>query len=500
MVGGASRTCGQEKDMLESGTSKGEFAPLADAQLTQSSASEQGPVTSGWMGLVRSLRDMSVGAWRAAPTYDQNLLSWRRVLTAAVRTACCGAVLWAVLIRFQPSPHVDLYPTYVAARLANEGRWEHIYHRSIWLHGNVDPEWDRRAESLVKGGLHGTSFVYHPWYLSVVRPIAARVDYQTFQQGMLTVCKGSIVLVGLCLAMLLGWRSLPEQLFLTLIVGVAPVTLYGIELGQNVLPALAMSLAAVVAWQSRLGLVVGGVFASLAWICKPWCAALLPLCFVLRGFRGGLVTSVVMVLGLLVLPEFVMPHVLMNDYRAMNLGLSKVSIAAWNNLSVLSIVERFAYPDWAQHLGVFVPSRPLPLHQVAALTVTAVLCLLAGLIWYHRRPSPQWTSAAWLSFMLMPLGICWTHYFVFGLPLACVTAFSSRAPIGLRAAGVCLLVLLVGIETFNEVSAAEHLAYMTQPGGVPWLRMLPMALMGCVMLGALWFERDHRAQNCATVP
>src|SRR5262245_38261107 len=49
-----------------------------------------------------------------------------------VRFVCCALLVFAVLERIQPQSHVDLYPAYVAARLANEGQWDHIYHRSIW--------------------------------------------------------------------------------------------------------------------------------------------------------------------------------------------------------------------------------------------------------------------------------------------------------------------------------------------------------------------------------
>ena len=75
---------------------------------------------------------------------------------AAIHSLLCAAIAFGMLAYYKPLPHVDLYPTYVAARLANEGRWGHIYHASIWLHGSVDPEWDARANELMHAVTVGT--------------------------------------------------------------------------------------------------------------------------------------------------------------------------------------------------------------------------------------------------------------------------------------------------------------------------------------------------------
>jgi hypothetical protein len=421
------------------------------------------------------------------PACEDN--SWlRSVGQAALRTLCCAAIVLASLLHFQPEPHVDLYPSYVAARLANEGRWEHIYHPSAWLHGGVDPEWDRRALAFGVDPEPGTAFVYHPWYLSALRPVVARVDYASFQALSVWLNKASIVFVGLGLGLLLRWRTLAGQLLATLLVAQASPTLSGIDLGQNVLPALAFSLAAALAWRGRAPLWLGGLFAALAWTCKPWCAMLVPLCFLLRGPRAGVLTSVGLAGAMIALPELVMPRALMRDYAALNVALTRVSVAGWNNLSVLSIFERSAQPDWSQHLMEWIPRQPSLALRCAALGVSAAVLALGAFLWWRTRPGPTCTAAAWLAFMLMPLGICWTHYFLFALPLACLTGLSDKSPLGLRAAGLALLTLVFAMATVYDVPRAELSSYFLQPLGFPWFRALPMALLAGLLAAALWLS------------
>jgi len=398
---------------------------------------------------------------------------------AAIHSLLCAAIAFGMLAYYKPLPHVDLYPTYVAARLANEGRWGHIYHASIWLHGSVDPEWDARANE----------FVYHPWYLNAARPLAARMTYETFQQFWVWISKGSLVAAGLSMALLMRWRRLEHQLLLTLLVALSPTTLYGINLGQNVLPALVFSLAAALAWQSGASLAIGGGFAALAWMFKPWCAALLPLCWLLRGVRAGALSSAALLALMVALPELLMPRELMQDYHAMNLALAESSTLAWNNLSVQAIVERFAKPDWSQQLGVFGAQTAALSHRALALLAVAAIVLSALLIWLRRRPAPAATSAAWLALMLLPVSVCWIHYFIFALPVACLVAFSGGMPWLARLSGAALLALVPSLEALYGLTPAEYLAYQTHPAGLPWLRMLPMALVACTSLSALRYAR-----------
>jgi hypothetical protein len=404
----------------------------------------------------------------------------------ALPTLACALLVFGLLAGYRPNPHIDLYPSYVAARLANEGAWDRIYHPSAWLHGGVDPEWDRSARAYGVDPEQGTAFVYHPWYLSALRPVVARVDYAGFQRLSVWINGASLVLAGLGLAVLLGWPGFTGQLLTTLVIALASPTLSGIDLGQNVLPALACSLGAVLAWRDGAPLWLGVLAAALAWTCKPWCALLLPLCFLLRGARAGMLSSAALVASMIVLPQLLMPRVLMQDFIALNQALTRSSVPGWNNLSVLSILERATQPDWSLHLLEWIPRMPSPPLRVAAFGVTGLVWALALWIWWRRRPAPTWTAAAGLALMLMPLGICWTHYFLFVLPLACLAGSSCHSPPALRTAALALLALVMSMATLFDVLRDELAEYAVSPLGFPWLQALPMLLLTGVLLGALW--------------
>jgi hypothetical protein len=447
-------------------------------------------------GARREARVLLTSWWRASPSYPA-AFSWRSTRAAALRTLCCAALIWASLAHFTPEPHVDLYPSYLASRLADEGRWDHIYHPALWLYGGVDPVWEARARALGIDTAQGTSFVYHPWYLYALRPLAAHVDYPTFQRLWVWLSKGCIVGVGLCLSLLLGWRTLGAQLLATLLVAHASPTLSGIDVGQNVLPALLFSLAAALAWRSRAPLWLGGLFAAAAWCCKPWCALLPLLCFALRGLRAGAATALGLALLMLALPPLLLPAALMRDYAALNLALTRVTIDGWNNLSLLSLLERSARPDWSLHLLEWIPSDASSALRASALGLAAALGASGVLVWWRRRPDPASTTVAWLAFMLLPLGVCWTHYFLFVLPLALAVGFAPSAPPALRAAALVLLVLVTGMAVWYDVPRAQLLAYRAAPPRYPWFQALPLALSAAVALACLWFAPCARRASGA---
>lgn len=422
--------------------------------------------------------------WHYAPQPEREL-TWPALQAALVRTLACGVLLFAMLAAVRPAPYIDLYPTYVAAQFANEGRWGHIYHRSVWLYHGEDPDWDRRVLELTGAAGAGTSYVYHPFYLQLVRPIAKHVSWAQFQVGWVKFSKCCVVAAGLGISLLLGFQTFASQALVTLVLGISGATLDGIELGQNVLPALVFSLGAVAAWGSRTPLWLGGLCALLAWVCKPWCATLLLLCFLLRGTRAGLVTSLAIALLMMGLPTLVLPAQLMHDYRDMTLAVTRISVDGYNNLSLLSVLERFANPDWSKHLGEWIPRAPQLQHRLAALGSAGLVLVLGAGLWWRRRPSQRYTIAAYLAFMLLPLGICWTHYFVFALPLALVCAFAEDSPLALRAIGIALLGMLLGLMVQVLVSAQLQQHYLVQPQRYPWRYTAPVALVIVTLLGAL---------------
>lgn len=432
---------------------------------------------SSWIDLARR-------AWAYEPAYDVQL-SWRSAGSALLRCVCCGALLFALLTPLRLRPHIDLYPTYVAGLFANEGRWDRIYHRTIWLHNAVDPEWDKRAAEVTKEQLHGTSFVYHPWYLQLVRPFVAYTTYPQFQRGTVVFNKVCIVLGGLAISALLGASTLPVQALATLLLGVGSATIYGLEFGQNVLPALVLSLGAALAWASREKLWLGGLLAALAWTCKPWCSLLLLLCFALRGVRAGVITSVALAFVMGLLPSLVMPAELMRDYQALNLQMTNVSVSGFNNFSILVTIERLTHANWAAHMLEWLPRQPLLWHRLAALGVAGGVLVLSALIWWRREPRVDYTIAALLAFLLLPLGICWTHYFIFALPLGLLGAFGSDSRVALRVLGFALLVELVAITEWAGIPNDRFASFFADPPRYPWREALPIVLVIAGILGSL---------------
>jgi hypothetical protein len=211
---------------------------------------------------------------------------------------------------------------------------------------------------------------------------------------------------------------------------------------------------------------------------------------VLRGLRAGVWTSAALAALMLVLPELVLPDVLMRDYRAMNLALTNVSISGWSNLSLLSIIERANNPQWALQLQDWIPRAPLPAHRFAALAMAALVFGLGAVAWWRKRPTPEWTSAAWLAFMLIPLGICWNHYLVFAFPLACLAAFSEKAPLGLRAAGLGLLAIVLAPQLTIDIARAPLFSSVIAGPSGRWLRSLPMTSIAGVFSCALRFSGE----------
>jgi Glycosyltransferase family 87 len=430
--------------------------------------------------------ELAQRAWRYAPRYEEQL-SWLGpgLQGALVRTLGCGVLLFAMLAHVRPLPYTDLYPTYVAGHLANEGRWDHIYHRSVWLYHAEDAAWDQRVQELTGACCSGTSFVYHPWYLQLIRPIVTQTRWIEFQQGWVTFSKACVVAAGLGIVVLLGRPTLRLQALVTLVLGIAGTTIDGILLGQNVLPALVFSLGAAIAWRSSAPLWLGALCAALAWTCKPWCASLLLLCFILRGTRAGLITSLALAVVMGVVPALVLPEVLMRDYREMTLAIARVSVDGYNNLSLLSVLERFTSPEWSKHLLEWWPRQAGLALRLTSLGIAGLVFVIGAGLWWRRQPSLRYTITAYLAFMLLPLGICWTHYFVFALPLALLCTFGEDSPLALRAIGVTLLGVLLGLLHQVVVDGPQVQAYLVAPLRYPWRYASPMLLVLSAALGAL---------------
>jgi len=117
---------------------------------------------------------------------------------------------------------------------------------------------------------------------------------------------------------------------------------------------------------------------------------------------------------------------------------------------------------------------------------------LGALLWWWRRPCGRYTTVAFLAFAIMPLGICWTHYFVFGLPLAILCSFDARSPYLLRGVGLALLYVLLDLLNITFVTPELQAVYVVAPPAFPTNQALPMILLGLTCSCAMALApREH---------
>jgi hypothetical protein len=425
--------------------------------------------------------------WRGLAHFELRPLSyqWITFYRFIAGIVLCVALIFTIIKLFRATPNVDIYPTYVAATLANEGLFDHVYHPSIWLIKTVDAVWDKRCREL---GIWtaGTSFIYHPWYLYAVRPIVARVSYVNFQIASQWLNIIFLFIIGYTLNRLLGGRTLLGQLLLTLLLANAPPTSYGMSLGQNILLTLGFALLAVSAWLKGLPFWVGCLWVMMAWICKPWAMLLLPLCLLLRGARTFILTSLISGMIMVVLPEIVLPQSLLQNYHAMQETLTGVSTQGWNNLSLLSLLERSCDHHWVRYLYDWEATFPRLFLRLYSLAVAAAVACASGLAVWRRCPDGRYTAAAFLAFILLPLGICWTHYLIFALPLAFILMLGTGSTWHLRIAGFFLTSMLMVPQNFYLEVLPQKCHTPVQRALMLEIRALPMFLIIFAILVTVW--------------
>jgi hypothetical protein len=405
--------------------------------------------------------------------------AWRRI-------AACALLLFAMTLDVPDFPHIDLYPTYVAARLANQGSWDHIYHPTVYLHGNEDPGWQPACAALQVPCNFGTSFTAHPWYLKAVQPIVDRLAYPAFQKLITWLNKAAIIAVGFELAALVGLQSVAFQLLMTILVEQAGATIWALHLGQNTVVALGFSLASLRMLRTGRNLWVATLLIMLACCCKTWCMPLLCFVFWERGVRAGLLASGVFASVMLVLPQLVLPTVLMQTYYAMTAELSRMSIVAWNNLAILSQLERFAGSPLSHD---YIPRHPSLALRMAALIIAGLVGLAAAALVWRRRPSREWVAAALLAYLVLPPGVSWDHYFLFTLPLAALAAFGGHQSVGLRIAGFAVIAEQLALHFVTSPNPLPSIA--DNPALRRWLLLAPMTSAIALVLLALWRAPVH---------
>jgi hypothetical protein len=354
--------------------------------------------------------------------------------------------LW-VLVFTQPLDRMwpDLYPTWVAGRLFAAGRYDAIYHPSLWIFGSEHPAWAALMEENGIPRQDGTSFTYSPIYLLLVAPFATALSIRQASWAMFLVNALSVGIIGLGCARLAGIRSLWIRLAIPVVASFSFPVLGAVWLGQNTLPCLALALLGErgLSAPSRGRQVAGLVCWWLAAAVKPWFVLAFLLLLAMRRWRQALVFLGGWAAIFVGLPFLLIPGPMREGYARVSENLLRVTVVPWNDVAIRAHLLRMSWPEWPalamDWTPVVVPGWSFAV-EAAFLAIVAFVLLA----WLRRRPAPELVFAVGLFAMLLPLGICWTHYLAFGLPMLVVAAFRAELPKGVRIAGAlgCIYVLL----------------------------------------------------------
>lgn len=346
-------------------------------------------------------------------------------------TVCCLAPVvmlgWTLGSARSPAQYpIDLIPTYVAGRLWLENHTEAVYHGGAWMPaGGFDPAWLEVVQTQ-HVPLPDTAFVYSPIYLALLLPLIAITTAQQFFWCFAVGNAASAVLVGVRCASLAGvsrgWRSV------VVIVAIAssfPASYAGL-LGQNVLPAAALMLFgfdAIERGQRR-----GVVWLVLASAFKPWAIASLGVLLLGRKFRPFVVALLAHAVVFGLVPRLFWPE-LLSGYQDVLRNLSTINVLAFNSVGLRALAHRLASPDWIAHATEWAKHTHAGNAQLVgeALLLTASVAALCWIAW-RRRPCFSCLYTSYMSLLLSVLGVCWSHYLVFALPVICIGLFRAAGP------------------------------------------------------------------------
>jgi hypothetical protein len=196
----------------------------------------------------------------------------------------------------------------------------------------------------------------------------------------------------------------------------------------------------------------------LATALKPWCVLAIPLLLLLRQPRAFATTALAWAAVFLAAPRVLAPG-LSKSYAAVVARLAEIELVTYNNASLRSLLHRLSWSGWGEAVERWQPLElPAGLRMLeTAVFAAAGAAFFALVLW--RKPPRHRVLAAGLGLMLLPLGVCWSHYFVFAIPVAVVVALDRELPAACRVVGLALLVLLLvpwhPLVYRTPVSAAE---------------------------------------------
>lgn len=379
---------------------------------------------------------------------------------------------------------VDAIPTILAGRVWAAGHPDAVYHPTVWLvAGQIHPAWTAEAARLGLS-MPDTSFVYSPVYLWLVRPLTTLLGPKQFLWVVTLSNAAAALVLGYQSARLLTHTTPAQRRGIALLVSASFPATYAALLGQNVLVAAALVLLGF-RWLSEAGarrwLGLGALLLACAF--KHWCLPLLVVPLLLRRWREGFAGLGAYAVCFLALPRWLLPEVLWQGHQSVLAKLPGVSVLAFNNVSLRALIQRTSFPGWPYSAREWNASRSVdgwPLALEVAL-VLGVGLTFAILVW-RKRPSTLHAGVGAMAVVLFALGICWSHYLVFALPLVVLVLGDPNQARWLRiGAGLTALWLMRGMVGFPPWPQD-----MRPPAAWAWALSGPLLLTTSLALGWLW--------------
>lgn len=319
--------------------------------------------------------------------------------------------------------NIDGYPTLVASKLWLAGHSEAIYNLDLWVYDGGNPLWKKQIIGL--GILNaGTAFVYHPLYLYVCAPLVSHLSADQFAYALVLLNAVSLGVVGAESLRLSDVRERSDESLALFCIGICFPALYAAYLGQNILPALALLMLGF-RCSERGRPVIAAILLTLSSAMKIWMLPIVILIFLIHGRRACWTGFLIMVTGLVAVPMLVEPT-LFKVYLDVAARLSDITVFPFNNFALRAMLERAGDSAWADDAFHWVPHSISGATRVAEKLIQGAVGALAIFYWYRNRPSARLTFVVALSILLLVPGVCWSHYMVMCIPLACFLWMRGR--------------------------------------------------------------------------
>lgn len=381
---------------------------------------------------------------------------------------------------------IDLIPTFVAGKVWLAGHPEAVYQGGPWIDINTaHPYWLQTVQQQ-RTQLSDTAFVYSPTYLALLLPLIAATKPLQFYWIIAIVNSVCAFLLGWESTRLAGVRSIPARTGIALLVAHSFPSSYAAMFGQNsIIAACCILYSFRFLTASRLGW--GIALLLIACLCKPWCVLFLGVLVVQRMWKALCVSTVAYFAVSAAIPLLFFPAALTEGYHRVSTALPKLSVLAFNNVSLRALIARLQMDDWTPHAWSWQKHGIVDWPAIAAEAVVVVPLALWLCVRLFQRPvRPETVYPAAMALVLLPLGVCWSHYLVFALPLVVVSTLSGVIPKPVRLLGwVCATWLMLLLS-----AAAPSLHTMRPPEVWALIYSAPLLLTALLALLTLLGRTD----------